>query len=91
MRSEVEVRVRINVASAELTADLAAVEPRLRAERLRMLATIGLVMLRSRQEPDARPRLAEVALAPERPQAPAEVPVDDLSERKARLLARLGG
>jgi hypothetical protein len=96
MRTErLRMLVSLHDAHPELVEDLAPLDRRLRAERMRMLATIGLVTLRSRQEPDAQPRaqprLAEVALAPERPQAPTEVPADELSDRKARLLARLQG
>lgn len=76
----VEVRLRTNAASAELAADLAAIEPRQRAERLRMLATLGLAMLR-----DGAPVPQPVAeVLPDGSQEPAE-----LSDRKARLLACL--
>lgn len=72
-------------AHPELVEDLAALDRRLRAERLRMLATIGLVMLRGQApKPSVPPRLDEAATG--MPQAPA----DELSGRKARLLARLG-
>lgn len=72
------VVVGLHGAYQELAADLAAVEPRLRAERMRMLASLGLAMLRVRtQVPQP---VAEVA-----PEA-----ASGLSGRKSRLLDRLG-
>jgi hypothetical protein len=81
------VLVSLHDAHPELVEDLGVLDRRLRAERMRMLATIGLAVLRIRAPtPVTQPAEA----LPDRPQAPTEV-ADDLATRKARLLARLGG
>jgi hypothetical protein len=83
------VQVRLHDAHPELVEDLGVLDLRLRAERIRMLATIGLAVLRIRAP---TPVTQPAAALPDRPQAPTEVADDlDLAARKARLLARLGG
>lgn len=90
MRSErLRMIVNLHDAHPELVEDLAPMDRRQRAERLRMLATIGLAVLRIRAPASVTPPAEAL---PDRPQAPTEVADDlDLAARKARLLARLGG
>jgi|APFre7841882724_1041349.scaffolds.fasta_scaffold19736_3 hypothetical protein len=89
MRRTERLRVLVSLHDAhpELVEDLVVLDRRLRAERMRMLATIGLAVLRIRAPAPVTQPAAEAL--PERPQTPTDVP-DDLAARKARLLDRIG-
>lgn len=75
------VLVKLNASNQELIDDLDRVAPRERAERIRMLAMMGLLAMRSRGGGNPAP---EEVTTP--PPAPAEA-----SDAKARLKGKLLG
>jgi hypothetical protein len=81
--SDFTIRVRLTAAYPELCADLAALSPKLRGERMKVLATVGLALWRGGQT------LLAGANTPTTSE-PGAVATDPQIARKARLLSRLG-
>ncbi|HYN76694.1 MAG TPA: hypothetical protein VES73_02745 [Lamprocystis sp. (in: g-proteobacteria)] len=77
---EINLYVTIHAGCPELHADLSLVPRRQRAERLRLLATLGLAGARTGGRADASPAAAA---------EPASAPADPQIARKVRLLGRL--
>lgn len=77
--AEINLYVTIHAGCPELHADLISVPRRLRAERLRTLATLGLSGARGGISATARTT-----------SDPASDPVDPQHARKVRILERLG-
>ena len=79
--AEIHLYVSIHAGCPELQADLIGVPRRLRAERLRTLATLGLAGVRGGVSATADTRTTR---------DPASGPADPQHARKVRLLERLG-
>ena len=78
--AEINLYVSIHAGCPELQADLIVVPRRLRAERLRTLATLGLAGVRG----------GVSAAGARTTRDPASAPADPQHARKVRLLERLG-
>ena len=81
--SDITIRVRLTAAYPELCADLAALSPKLRGERMKVLAAVGLALCRGGQT------LLAGANTPTSSEPGADA-ADPQKARKTRLLSRLG-
>ncbi len=80
------IEIRLNASVPELLAEMEKLPARARAERLRFLAQMGLMMLSGKLQTNAAP-VTEPEQKPSAP-PPLQSPVRDTA--KARAMARIG-